>query len=86
MPISRERALARIVNLWTARVIEDPDYLLRVKLRDVATPANIDAVVADDLLRLFDPVETLFSEAVQDYHRDQELIRAWLAPKQGRAQ
>jgi hypothetical protein len=54
MPISRQRAIVRLLNMWCSRVIEDADYALRVTTADVLDPDVVDRVMNGNLLSAFD--------------------------------
>ena len=77
MPISRTQAVYRLLSLWNARCIEDPTYVFRVKLADVVTPGIIDIVIAGDMFGEFEPVENRLRAAIQDFYRDQNMLKAW---------
>lgn len=88
MPITRTQAMLRLVALWNCRCIDDPAYALRVKLADVLLPDVADAVIAGDLFAEFDLEERVgnLTQIDRERQRNQDLIRAWLAPCCGRAQ
>jgi hypothetical protein len=71
--------------MWCQRVIEDADYALRVTTADVLAPDVVDRVIRDDLFAEFDLDVRIDSIAQIDCERrrDQELIRAWTAPRSG---
>jgi hypothetical protein len=78
MPISRQRAIVRLLNMWCQRVIEDADYALRVTTADVLDPDVVDRVMRDDLFAEFDLDLRIDNIAHRDRkrQRDQELARA----------
>jgi hypothetical protein len=86
MSISRQRAIVRLLNMWCSRVIEDADYALRVTTADVLDPDVVERVMRNGLLVEFDLDLRGLAQIDRERRREQELIRAWTAPRTGRAQ
>jgi hypothetical protein len=97
--ITRQAAIVRLIGSWCSKLLDDPDYGLRVTLADVLTHEAIEAVRRDNLLADHDPdrppspnrdprtsIPSL--PPPQADHRRDALIRAWRAfrPSWGRVQ
>jgi hypothetical protein len=97
--ITHQQAIVRLIGSWCSKVLDDPDYGLRVTLADVLTHEAIEAVRRDNLLADHDPerpphLEVYPSTSIPSLpldrgeHRRAALIRAWraLRPSWGRVQ
>jgi hypothetical protein len=79
---SHAAAIERLIRLWTARCIDDPDFPLQCSLSDFLTPAVIHAVRTADMFRELDP--DIQAARIAELHRpDRELlmIKGWLSDR-----
>jgi hypothetical protein len=76
MPCSPHLAFMRLLHMWQQSCIDDPDYQLRHRLKDILTEANIAAVAQRDLFSEFDPEARMRRVHAQE-QRQRRLIEAW---------
>ncbi len=69
--ISRLEAMRRLLRRWLEEVERDERTAERLPLRYILTDENIEAVARLDLYSDYDD------------SRDRQMLRAWLAPRQG---
>ena len=81
---NRISAIRRLVALYVEQLVADPDYHLQISVADVLTEDSIFAVQSLNLHPEYDREPRY--EAVQEYDRDTELLRAWLSSPMGRVQ
>jgi hypothetical protein len=86
MPISRLRAMERLLNFHAQCCIDDSTYQLRVTIADLWQHEIIDIVIRDNLLEAYDSPEHRIGKAIEDFHRDQTMLKAWLGPRSGGVQ
>ena len=79
MPCDRPEAIARLIALWCCRQCDDPEFHLRVTLRDFLDSDVISAVERGNLLVEFasDAIERRVAELHQELARRQRLLLAW---------
>jgi hypothetical protein len=83
--VDRTTAMRRLIESYLRTLTANPDYFLQVSMADVLDEANIEAAQKLDLYAELD--RPRLREALADFHRDQQMIAAWLASRaSGRAQ
>jgi hypothetical protein len=76
-------AVSRLLAAYSARCVDDPDFVLRIRLHDFIDPMVVRIVASQDLLQEFSEearqakVRALNVEA----DRRARLVRAWKAPR-----